>query len=107
MPDKEVAEIDMEHAHRFRLRLPTDVPNENKCDFALYCYNMHKRKTWKDDDLSEYFADDFRLYTSEDFKLHNTEIRRDLRDLLRNRDVYVPKGTKYSYCSFALPSSTR
>lgn len=50
------------------------------------------RPLWRTDTLSGYFADNFRDFTVEYFKMIDPDARRELRDLLRNRGVYAPKG---------------
>lgn len=42
--------------------------------------------------LSEYFAEDLANFNENNFKSISTMLRRELRDILRARGVYVPKG---------------
>lgn len=51
-----------------------------------------RNKQWKNEDLSDYFADDCLSYTTDEFKLLDGEVRPKLRDLPRSRGVYVRKG---------------
>lgn len=78
---------------RFRFRIPEAAVIEDNREFvtlclAVYCLEDH----WTSDTLSEYFADDFRQFTAEDFKIVDPDDRRKLRELLRDRRVYVPNG---------------
>lgn len=57
--------------------------------FVLSAYRY--RPYWRNDTISEYYADDFRDFTVDDFKIINPDSRRELGSLLRNRGVYVPK----------------
>lgn len=78
--------------NRFRKGLPENASAEDKNLFAIYCLENYERKTWKNDTLSEYFAEDFEKYSVEDFRNLDTDIRRRLRDHLRDKGVYVRKG---------------
>lgn len=78
---------------RFQTGLPDNANPEDKAIFGSFCLQMYERNMqWKNEDLSEYFADDFRSYTTDVFKLIDGEVRRKIRDLLRTRGVYVREG---------------
>lgn len=80
-------------AMRFRFGLPETATLEDKRDFVSFRLATYRQEEqWTSDILSEYFADDFRLFTADDFKVADPDDRRKLRDLLRSRRVYVPKG---------------
>lgn len=42
--------------------------------------------------MSEYFADDFKEFSANDFVGLSIDLRRDLREALRERRFYLPKG---------------
>lgn len=78
---------------RFGHGLPDESTDEDKrllVDFRVRSYKS--RRHWKADTLAECSADDFARFSPDDFKLLNGDFRRELRDLLRNCGVYVPKG---------------
>lgn len=52
--------------------------------------------------LSECFVDDFSLFSIDDFKAIDSDVRRNLRGILRKREVYVPKrqNTLIAYSLF-------
>lgn len=79
-------------ASRFSNGLPANATIEDKRAFAIHCAINYEKQNWHNDSLSEYFADDFRDFTVEDFTNIDTATRRNLRDLLRSRGVFVPKG---------------
>lgn len=77
----------------FDCGLSKNATNEDKRSFAdirLRSYRWHTQ--WRQETLLKYFADDFRPFTVDDFKMISSDQRRNLRDLLCERGVYVPKG---------------
>lgn len=79
-------------ALRFRNGLPANATDADKKLFATHCTKNYKDQNWHGGSLSEYFADDFRDYSVDDLSALDTDLRRNLRDPLRQRGVYVPKG---------------
>lgn len=77
---------------RFRNGLPADATQEDKKEFALYALNNYRAQEWNGSSLSEYFAEDFASFSIDDFATVDSDTRRNLRDLLRKRGVFVPKG---------------
>lgn len=82
----------VDNAQRFRNGLPAEATLDDKLAFATHCLQNYHVQQWSGDSLSEYFADDFGGFTKEDFKSIDSDTRRNLRDLLRSRGVFVPKG---------------
>ena len=76
----------------FALGLPENATAEQKEHFAYLCLHTYKEKQWSEETLDEYFADDFRDYSEEDFAQLPQLLRRDIRDLLLERGVWVEKG---------------
>lgn len=81
---------------RFTHTLPDNSSPADKrayVDFRLaaYQYRLH----WRYGTLSEYYAEIFRNITAVEFKAIAPDSPHDIRDILRNRDVYIPKGRNF------------
>lgn len=82
----------VDNPDRFRNGLPIDATHGDMQKFVPHCAATYKREDYNNEDLAVYFHEDFEKFTVEDFKLANAVYRRRLRDLLRDRGVYFPKG---------------
>lgn len=76
--------------------LRDNSPTANKqayVDFRLaaYRYSPH----WRNDTISEYYADDVHDFSVDDFKGINRGSRRGRRGFFRNRGAYVLKGRNF------------
>jgi hypothetical protein len=60
----------------------------------LYRMLFYKKRAYEDGQLWEYFKEDFEGWTTEIFALANTDLRRDLRNYLRDHGVFVVKDGK-------------
>ena len=60
----------------------------------LYRMLFYKKRAYEDGQLWEYFKEDFEGWTTEIFSLANTDLRRDLRNYLRDHGVFVVKDGK-------------
>lgn len=83
--------IPVDFSELFSQGRPEETTSEQKKDFARYCLELYTKQDWKYSSLSEFFADDFKSCTVADFRNFRGELRRELRDILRTRGVYVPK----------------
>lgn len=80
-----------EDATHFRDRLPAEATNDFKAAFAAHWLASYRRQEWKSDSLTTFFAEDCCNFSEDDFKEIDCSTRRNLRDLPRNRGVFVPK----------------
>lgn len=94
--DHQTAISEQEHTsidQRLLHALQSNDFQEDKQGFVAYRLHAYwTRSHWRTDTLSEYFAHDCKDVTVEDFKNLDPDARCELRDPLRNRGVYVPKG---------------
>lgn len=77
---------------KFKKGLPTSVSADEKQEFADYCVELYKSGTWTQETLSEYYAEDFDLYSVDDFAALDKNTRKGLRDVLRQKGVFVKMG---------------
>ena len=72
--------------------LPEGADDTKKNKFAQYCLDSyHIHHTWTGDTLSEYFTDEFQEFSIKDFAGLPNSLRRELRDYLLKKGVYVRK----------------
>lgn len=86
------ANEDAGDARRFSNGLPADATLEDKKMFTTHCAKNYHAQEWYNESVSEHFVNDLWTYTVEDFAAIDSDTRRNLRDLLRHRGVFVPKG---------------
>ena len=77
--------------------LPTDASGEEKKGYAAYMCEMYRSAYYLDrKQLRNHFRDDLKNYTLDDFRSLENTLRKELRDLLRSRGVYVEKKERKS-----------
>lgn len=54
---------------------------------------VYREKSWEGEILSEYFSEDFTSFTVNTFNGLPIDLRRELRDTLREKGVYVRQGS--------------
>lgn len=75
----------------FPFGLPNDAGDNARAEFTIACTKLWRDKSWKGDILSEYYAEDFKSFSQDNFSALPEMVKRDLRDLLGERGVYLPK----------------
>lgn len=79
---------------RFAHGLFGGVTNKKRL-FANFCVRTYKTSLqYVKDSLSKFFADQAAVCTTNDFEIIGSNVNRDLRDLLCNYGVQVPKSRK-------------
>ena len=69
-----------------------EASHEIIAKFTQYSMDLYNKMGWKNNDLSEYYAEDFKDLTLNDFEGLPATLRRNLRNTLRENGVYIPKG---------------
>lgn len=65
---------------------------DDKRRFVTCWLDFYENQThWKDDNLSEYFAQNYGLFTTDDFEKIDGDNRRKLSDLSKSRGVHANK----------------
>lgn len=94
-PPPSQTSIDLNTEELFTHGLPADVTTEQTREFFRYCYALYfEQESWLDETLGECFQEDFEKFALQDFKDIDALQRRNMRTLLRYRNVYVPTGNK-------------
>lgn len=85
----------VEDAMRFRNRFPA-ATNDVKAILAAHSLANYRLQEWKSDSLSKFFSEEFCIFSEEDFNAIDYDTRQKLRNPLRKRVVFVPKGRNTS-----------
>lgn len=80
-----------ELSDRFRQGLSPKASASEREDFPNYLLGFYRANDWKNDLLSEFFAEYFRLFSEEHFAALSSAVRRNFRDYLHSNRSYVPK----------------
>lgn len=76
----------------FSQGIPPSPTDEEINLFRQFALSTYKMRGWKTDDLAEFYHEDFESFTAIDFDRIPRQLRRDLREHLRDNGVYAPKG---------------
>lgn len=76
---------------KFAFGLMESPTDDDIAEFGEYSLNLYRDKNWTGETLSEVFYDDFESFTEAMFAKIPKVIRVELRDYLRQNNVYVPK----------------
>lgn len=87
-----IAYTAIEDAAVFKFDLLPEADDALRERFSRHTVQLYRQMNCTESTLSEYFAEDFSSFTAENFKSISSRFRRELRDLLRTRGVFVPKG---------------
>lgn len=75
---------------KYGLGLPTSYADEDVSEYAEFRTKVYEETPkWKESELSAYFHEDFGTFSEEMFGLMSHDIKRKLRNILRERGVYV------------------
>lgn len=85
-------------ASRFRFGLPKTITAEDKGYFVRFCLAVYCREEQKTKDtLSKYFTNNFQNFIAKDFTIADSDDRRKLTDLFRDRLFLCPEKKKLSW----------
>lgn len=76
---------------RFAHGLPSNHTPKDAEDFAQFRIGVYGTRPWTGSLLSMYFGEDFSSFTLDTFGLLRQDTRRNLRDVLREKGVYVER----------------
>jgi hypothetical protein len=78
---------------RWRTGVNTEnADNAELSEYVEWRIQVYTRERWRNEDLSEYYAEDFKGFTRETFDNCPADLTRRLRDCLRDKGVFVRKG---------------
>jgi len=89
---------DLDPDGKFSHGLPEQHDSDVQLKYARYRLAVYKIRTteWKNELLKEFFKEDFNSFTQPMFRGLPLDIRRDLRQHLREHGVFVPIGANIS-----------